>query len=176
MMEQFEKVEKLRERANVTYEEAKAALEQCNWDILDAMVFLEKEGKAKGPKKESYTTDFNKHDEYWDVKEKIEYQNRRASEGVGCKMGRLFRKICKFGKENFLEVTRHGEEILKVPVWLFAVALLFGWHLIFLIMVISLFFDCHYSFVGKEDLEKVNEVMGKANDIADKVKDEYNKL
>lgn len=47
-MENYEKVEKLRERANVSYEEAKEALEQNNWDILDAMIALEKSGKAAG--------------------------------------------------------------------------------------------------------------------------------
>lgn len=40
-MDNFEKVEKLREKANVSYEEAKQALENCNWDILDAMIYLE---------------------------------------------------------------------------------------------------------------------------------------
>ena len=50
-MEQLEKVEKLRERADVSYEEAKEALEACDWDLLDAMVWLEKRGKVKGPDK-----------------------------------------------------------------------------------------------------------------------------
>ena len=45
-MEHLEKVEKLREKANVSYEEAKAALESCDWDILDALVKLESEGKV----------------------------------------------------------------------------------------------------------------------------------
>ena len=44
-MDQLEKVDKLRERANVSYEEAKEALEASNWDLLDAMVYLEKHGK-----------------------------------------------------------------------------------------------------------------------------------
>ena len=41
-MDNLEKVDKLRERANVSYEEAKAALEANGWDLLDAMVYLEK--------------------------------------------------------------------------------------------------------------------------------------
>ena len=45
-MDQFEKVEKLRERADVSYEEAKEALENSNWDILDAMIYLEQNGKT----------------------------------------------------------------------------------------------------------------------------------
>ena len=40
-MEQLEKVEKLRQRANVSYEEAKEALEASDWDLLDAMVYLD---------------------------------------------------------------------------------------------------------------------------------------
>ena len=39
-MDHFEMVEKLRAKANVSYEEAKAALEASDWDILDALVLL----------------------------------------------------------------------------------------------------------------------------------------
>ena len=39
-MDLFEKVEKLREKANVTYEEAKAALEKADGDLLDALATL----------------------------------------------------------------------------------------------------------------------------------------
>ena len=46
-MDNFEKVEKLREHANVSYEEAKQALENSNWDILDAMIYLEQSGKVQ---------------------------------------------------------------------------------------------------------------------------------
>ena len=46
-MDHFEMVEKLRTKANVSYEEAKAALEKTDWDVLDALVLLESEGKVK---------------------------------------------------------------------------------------------------------------------------------
>ena len=56
-MDHFEMVEKLRTKANVSYEEAKAALEASNWDILDALVLLENEGKVNnGATKAEYTT------------------------------------------------------------------------------------------------------------------------
>ena len=44
-MERMEMVEKLRLKAQVSYEEAKLALENSDWDLLDALVYLEKEGK-----------------------------------------------------------------------------------------------------------------------------------
>ena len=46
-MDKFEKVERLRANANVSYEEAAAALDACGGDLLDAMILLEKQGKAK---------------------------------------------------------------------------------------------------------------------------------
>ena len=45
-MTNYEMVELLRQKANVSYEEAKAALEAANWDLLDAIVLLEREGKV----------------------------------------------------------------------------------------------------------------------------------
>ena len=79
-MEQLEKVEKLRERADVSYEEAKEALEACDWDLLDAMVWLEKRGKVKGPSKESFTTSYEEQDQYVSVKDKVQEQEESESD------------------------------------------------------------------------------------------------
>ena len=43
-MDHLEMVEKLAQKAGVSYEDAKMALEACNWDMLDALVYLEKLG------------------------------------------------------------------------------------------------------------------------------------
>ena len=37
IMERLEKVEKIREKTGVSYEEAKNALEACEYDVLDAL-------------------------------------------------------------------------------------------------------------------------------------------
>ena len=39
-MDNFEKVERLVEKANVSFEDAKAALDEANGDLLDAMILL----------------------------------------------------------------------------------------------------------------------------------------
>jgi len=57
----IEKVDKLVERADVSYEVAKEALESANGDLLDAVILLEREGRL-GPmagqkKTKVYTTD-----------------------------------------------------------------------------------------------------------------------
>lgn len=43
----LEDIDFLRERANVSYSEAKEALEKCNGDMLEAILYLEKENKVK---------------------------------------------------------------------------------------------------------------------------------
>jgi NACalpha-BTF3-like transcription factor len=41
----LELIEILRERANISYEEAKEALEKCNNDVVEALIYLEKQDK-----------------------------------------------------------------------------------------------------------------------------------
>lgn len=42
-MENLDKVDLVRKRMDVNYEEAKAALESVNWDVVEAIVKIEKE-------------------------------------------------------------------------------------------------------------------------------------
>lgn len=79
-MNNIEMVEKLREQAKVSYEEAKEALEQNNWDILDAMIYLERKGKVDPPGMGEYSTETepkmptNKgedKDSKWDINDKL---------------------------------------------------------------------------------------------------------
>ena len=56
-MELLEKVEKIREKTGVSYEEAKAALEACGEDVLDALVYQENQGKIKKPDVSVYTAE-----------------------------------------------------------------------------------------------------------------------
>jgi hypothetical protein len=48
-MATIEMVEKLRERARVSYEDAKLALDACGGDMLEAVIYLEKQGKTPPP-------------------------------------------------------------------------------------------------------------------------------
>ena len=43
----LEKIDLLRSRVNTTYEEAKAALEKTNGDLVEALIYFEKENKTK---------------------------------------------------------------------------------------------------------------------------------
>lgn len=176
-MEQFEKVEKLRERANVSYEEAREALEQANWDLLDAMVYLEKMGKVQGPKESSYSTSYEEQTQYASVRDTVHEQQHHSSEGFGKKLGRMLKKFWKWSNENEFRVSRYGQDIIKVPFWVFLIFFLFlGWNLALPVMIVALFFGVHYSIEGKSDMRTVNDVMDKASRFAEKVKEDYRNL
>ncbi|MCR4990289.1 MAG: DUF4342 domain-containing protein [Lachnospiraceae bacterium] len=176
-MELFEKVEKLRQKADITYEEAKEALEKANGDMLDAMIMLEKEGKTKAPKKESYSTDSDS-DRYPLVvsdccKNKKNKDERESIESWW--ITKKLKELWKKGNENFLVVEKDDRMILNVPLWLFIVILLLAWHVSLVAVVVSLFLGCHYRFEGKADLSKANNVAKTVEDAATQVKDEFKK-
>ena len=58
-MERFRLVDKLKDKENISYEEAKTILEENNWDILDSMIYLEEIGRVKKPSVSVfYTNDY----------------------------------------------------------------------------------------------------------------------
>ena len=160
-MDMFEKVEMLRQRANVSYEEAKIALEKSNGDVLDAMILLERESRTAG----TCGAD--------------EAGSRKAADdgkGLGSKIKSLLHK----STVNYLAIDRKNERILRIPVLAAILILLFAWYAAVIAVVVSLFLDCKYSFEGESDMKAANEVCGRAGELAEQVKDkvvtEYNNL
>lgn len=174
-MNEFEKVEKLRQRADVTYEEAAAALKECNGDLLDAMIYLEKHGKVKKPSQSSYSTSYDAQPEYVSVSDTVKNHSESGSD-LWTKFKHLCSIVWKKLNENFLCIKHDGKLVIKVPAWIFVIALLVSWPLVLTCMVISLFFDCRYSFCGQDNMETANNVMDKAGEFAEQVKDEFSKL
>ena len=168
-MDRLEKVEKLRERANVSYEDARAALDQCNDDLLDAMVLLEKQGKTKTPEQETYSTSYEEQKQYVKVQEKVEEQKQSAP-SLGGSIGKACRMIVNLIRNTSFSV-RHKEKTLFVmPSWVFALILFVTWKGLIPVMIIALIFGIRYSFQGSEDLEEAavaNEFLDKAGSFAD---------
>ena len=161
MMDKLEKVEKLRERANVTYEEARDALERTDWDLLDAIVILEKMGKTKMPERSTFSTSYDEQKEYEKVQEKVE-QQKESAPTFGRVIKRAFKKLLRFARRTRLRVVREGKTIFILPTLLFIVVLLASWHVMIPILIIALFFGVRYSFEGD------SQEAGTANDILDK--------
>ena len=187
----LEQVEKLRERANVSYEDARAALESTDGDLLEAVIFLEKQGKIAGPEMSSYNTrtggERDGYDAYDGQKGKRNYHRRgqpygyeqreqykRQGPTIGEQMHYFWEKLCELVKKtntNQFEVNKDGRSVISMPVTLLIVSLIFFFWVTVPLLVIALFFGCRYRFAGP-DFGKVtiNDVMDQAADTAENIK------
>ncbi|MBR0218896.1 MAG: DUF4342 domain-containing protein [Clostridia bacterium] len=162
-MDHFEMVEKLRAKANVSYEEAKAALEKSDWDMLDALVLLESEGKVKdAPEAKEYTTQEKK--EYsWNTgngEVKVTFSSALS------KLWDWIRKLFQKGNANQFVITRKGDELIAMPITVLALLLICFWPFSLIILFVGLFLGARYSFRGPDINTNVNAFMNKAQDKA----------
>ena len=169
-MTNFEMVELLREKANITYEEAKTALELANWDLLDAMLVLEREGKVSG-NGGSYST----RDE---AVQEDEVKAKKHCNGEGLRstlrwLGQTLAKLIRIGNENFLVVSRKGQELFSLPVTVCVVLLMCSVGTVLFALAIGLFCGLRYSFRGPNlGKESINSAMNRAAQAAETVKEE----
>ena len=173
-MDELEKVEKIRKHADVSYEEAREALKESNGDLLDAIVYLEKQGKIKAPEQTSYTTNQTQQTQYADVPAIIRENEQKVNEeSVGKKLGRFLKKVAKYLNDNHLKVAHNEKTVINVPLWVAIIALLFAWWVLVVLIILSLFFDYKYTIIGTGNNEEINKVMEKASDFTGQVKDEF---
>ena len=166
-MSEFEKAEMLKERANVSFEEARDALRACNGKLADAYDLIEKRKKAAAAARAAAEASYNNN-----------YYNNTYGPCVGCRyngysnagqgnaaptVGESFWSLIKtlFRKsvETDLVVSSHGIEKFRLPVLAFVILLMFFNGAVLVAMVVSLFLGVTYSFAGHGDLSKVNRVM-----------------
>ncbi len=169
-MERIEMVEKLMSKANVSYEEAQQALEKNNWDLLDAMVYLERQGKVK-------TSQENKSIVL--TKESSEDKKEKKQGGVGAMFGRVCRfvkNLIKKGNENYFEINKEGEKPIKISLTISTLLLIIAFWPVVVLLVVGLFLGYKYSLTGLDiKCDTVNDILGKASSSAEDIKNDFNK-
>ena len=168
-------VEKLREKTGITYEDSKRVLEINNWDILDAILYLEKQGKVKSPSisifytneyKESYEEE-NTKSNFEEVKKDSNYKSNNTFEGV-------FEVICKAidtCNNIFIEIKGKNNFFLKFPLTVVIILLIFGFWLLIPLVVIALFLDIEFSVESKNiNTDKINDILSKISKEVQKIK------
>ncbi|AFM39382.1 transcription factor [Desulfosporosinus acidiphilus SJ4] len=180
-MTTLEQVEKLCTMANISYEEAKAALDAANGDLLEAIIYLEKQGKITAPTGDGYysskkTIDPNAEDtqdNYWD---KHHHHHHHCHGGKGFfsvlkKIGEFCFKMIRKGNTNFVEVLKGDEIKASFPVTVLALLLIFAFWVTIPLIIIGLFFGLRYRFKGSDlGSDTVNKVMKSAAEAAEHLK------
>ena len=147
-MTQYEMTEKLSEKMNTTMEEAKAALEASDWNMLDAALALEQQRGSR-------------------------QADAAAQPGkcAGRKIADAVRGLIARGNRNRFAVTHGGDTVLELPVTVLALLLIFAFWACVPMLVIGLFAGCRYRFNGQDlGREGINGALDKAADAADRMK------
>jgi len=177
-MTELEKVEKLREKAGVSYTEAKEALDKSGGDLLDALIYLESQGKASTPPGGGfYSGAGGRGGELQPLPKQSRKRHEHESESFADmlrRFGRFCLKMLRKGNSNFLRATKDGEHLFSCPVTALVLLLLFFFWFTLPVYIITLFFGVRYRFCGP-DLERdsFNNVMESASDMADDVKKSF---
>lgn len=173
-MERLDKVEKVREKTGVTYEEAVAALEYCNYDVLDAIVMLEQQGKAKA-QTAYHTTEAAEpqmSSEMAHAQQEYEQSSKRSrfSELLSRFM-EVLQRLCKRGLEVSFVVERNGAHMFSMPTLILVILVLFLFPAAVPLLIIGLFFGFRYHFDGLGSMTvDVNDVMNRAADGAESIR------
>jgi hypothetical protein len=174
----LDQVEKLKQRANVSYDEAKKALEEANGDILDAIISLEKQNRIKSPAGGGYYNsqeEINKRrdESYTGRRHNHNHEHRQQFKESIHSLVKWIKKMIGKGNRNHFEVTKNGDTSISIPVTILVVALLFAFWVVVPLVVVGLFFGYRYTFTGP-DLGKdgINRAMDNVADVAENLKKE----
>lgn len=181
-MKSYEMVETLSTKAHVTLDKAKEALEKSNWDMLDAAIYLEA-NRTENTAQQVKGVSIQKLPEVTENSQQYTQSNVNNAEekkkscsfsrGVGKFCG-FVKNLCDKGMESTFVLTKGDKKIAELPTLAFVILMLIFFEILLPLMVIGLFFDFKYSFVGK-NIEKatINDVMQKASNVTGQIKSEF---
>lgn len=118
----LELIDELRKRANVNYEDAKNALEKCNGDIVEALIYLEKQNKTKA----------NACDDF---------SGKEFTDGV--------KKVIDKGNRTKLLIKKDNNVVAALPITLIVIALILFHHISVVPILVIIIVAMHYGYKFK---------------------------
>lgn len=126
----LEQIDLIMQRANVSYSEAKEALEQCNGDVVEALLYLEKTDRIESQKQ----TTTNSTDKVTSV-------------------------VNKLNATNFI-MKKKERTYVNVPLSIALIAIILCFHVSIIGIVIALILGVRISIVGENDIaNKINSTI-----------------
>jgi translation elongation factor EF-Ts len=166
----LEKVDMVRERTGVGYEKAKQALEACEGDVLEALIYIEKTQNILKTKDDSFNDDENKNT--------ISIEELKA----------WFKQMIEKGNVARIKIKKDETELIDIPVNAGIAAsvvaiiippILAAGVIAAIATQITIEItkeDGSVEIVNQQVSKVANDVKNKANDFADKVKNKVNEM
>ena len=176
-MTELEKVEKLREKADVSFAEAKEALDNAGGDVLGALIYLESQGKTTVPAGGGFFSSAGGKAPGQGSAHQYEKNKPQSGESFGEMMkrfGSFCMKMLNKGNSNFLDAKKNDNLAFSCPVTALVALLLFLFWVTIPLFIISLFCGYRYSFRGADlGRDSVNRVMENAATVVEDVKNSF---
>ncbi len=138
--------EKLVEKCGITYEEAGEVLKEADYDLLEAMIILERRGRL-GNGVNKYSTGIMQNN-YTSTR----YESAADAESLGEFIKIAWRKLCKFCRDLLkyqVVISKNGREMINFPLILAIILVCCTAGVVFAAVVISLMSGCSYSIRKK---------------------------
>lgn len=170
----LEQVERLREKADVSYGQAKAALEYSGGNLLDALIYLEEQGVIPRPEETYYSTKGETPppppQELPVLPVEVQGKKQRKQKkgpGQSRERGRLLQWLRRILLDNELEIWRKGQPITAVPMLILLIFVIFLYWIAIPLLILGLFLGFRYQIAGP-DLENdtINGMMDSAASTA----------
>lgn len=164
-MTNTEMIDRIVEKSGITKEQAEDALAKNNWDLLDAMIYVERtySQQSGASSYSTYNGGYNQNPQGFDEKPKTQSDDFDGR--------RMLRKFCHMLTRNDIVISRNGKDIVALPVLVWALLLLSSFSSILLLMIITMFFGVKYYFRGQElGTDTVNGAADSIFNLVQKVK------
>ncbi len=162
MENELKKIDILKERANVTYEEAREALLETDGNLVEALIKLEKEDRIRPKKKQQQERTERKERPHHEEKQARKQHRKEEMRDAGDKLS----------NHRFI-LYKDGKTLLDLPTWVALLIILFTmpFSLVALVFAIIVGFQMQIrSYTGKE-----YSVDQPIRDVAQQVKDEIDR-
>ena len=134
--------EKLVEKCGITYEEAGEVLKEADYDLLEAMIILERRGRL-GNGVNKYSTGIMQNN-YTSTR----YESAADAESLGEFIKIAWRKLCEFCRALLkyqVVISKNSREMINFPLILAIILVCCTAGVVFAAVVISLMSGCGYS-------------------------------
>lgn len=177
-MDDLEKVETIRTECNVSYTDAKAALDAADGNVLDAIIWLESQGKTQTTSAHAVTESAPVDEPSAEmVAAQAAYEKSSEKTDFSKKMDSVWeylKKLFRLSLDTKFIATRRDAIILNIPI-LIPIVALFAWGTTIWLMLIGLFFGMRYRIDSDGDVPgSINNLMDSAANAADDIKQNLN--
>ena len=179
IMEMLEKVELVREKCGVSYQEAKEALEACGYDVLDAIIWLENAGKADNQTASYETNGASTTEASPEMRQAQQEYHENSKKRNANEAWNSFRTgasgLIREGFRMTFIAERNGEQVVSIPLIIVVIGM-FIWGASLWLLIAGLFLGFRYRIEGANPMTiDVNDAMDKAADTAQNIKNEFKK-